>query len=175
MSEVTNNLLAEVVKAIDQLEQDIIAVQDENDQLIKQFQSVNSAWARDEKLIQLLISANYFMGYTPKIDYVFGGESLTGMDCSGFMQTLYKEIGIKLPRVSADQIKVGQSIPIGQELPGDLLGFNLNSRNGAGIEHIGMCIGNGLMIHTAVKGEGICISDYKKRYGDTFTNVVRVF
>lgn len=129
---------------------------------------------RDNKIAQLLVAANYYMFRNPP--YVFGGESLDGMDCSGFMQTIFNHASIKLPRVSADQIKKGgKAIPIGQEQPGDLLGFNLNDRNGSGVEHIGMCIGNGLMIHTAKPGENINVCDYKKRYSKSFTNVTRVF
>lgn len=129
--------------------------------------------ARSEKLAKLLSRSQWYKAKNPP--YVFGGEDLTGMDCSGFMQTLFEEIGVNLPRVSADQINKGTSIPIGQEQPGDLLGFDLGTRNGTGIEHIGMCIGSGLMIHTAKAGEGINVADYKARYGAALVKVARVF
>lgn len=129
---------------------------------------------REVKLATLLVAAFYYLHEDP--EYVFGGESLKGMDCSGFMQTLFKAVDIKLPRVSADQIKKGgKAIPLGQELPGDLLGFNINDRNGDGVEHIGLCLGNGLMIHTAKPGEAINVALYKERYAKTWTNVTRVF
>ena len=128
---------------------------------------------RDNKLAQLLIASLYYQ--SRNIPYVFGGESISGADCSGFMQMVFGTIGVSLPRVSSAQIETGQTISVGLELPGDLLGFDINDRNGAGIEHIGMCIGNGLMIHTAKPGEGIVISDYKKRYGTKFVRVARVF
>lgn len=164
MSKFTDDVFAPVLAQVEQ-------VVSERDGLKAQVASLE----RVQKLAALLVAANYYEGYTPKINYVFGGEDLKGMDCSGFMQTVFKEIGVKLPRVSADQIKAGQSIPVGQEQAGDLLGFDLGTRNGAGIEHIGLCVGNGMMIHTAKKGEGIVVSDYHKRYGDKLVAVARVY
>jgi cell wall-associated NlpC family hydrolase len=164
MSKFTDDVFAPVLVQVEQ-------VVSERDGLKAQVAGLQ----RDQKLAALLIASDYYEGYTPKIDYVFGGEDLKGMDCSGFMLNVFKEIGVKLPRVSADQIKAGQSIPVGQEQAGDLLGFDLGTRNGAGIEHIGMCCGNGMMIHTAKKGEGIVVSDYHKRYGDKLVAVARVY
>lgn len=127
---------------------------------------------REQKHIAAMTEGLRLM--SKKVPYVFGGEDETGSDCSGLMLQMAGKAGVKLPRVSAAQIKTGTPIPVGQEQPGDLLGFNLNDRNGAGIEHIGYCIGAGLMIHTANKTDGICVVDYKEHYGSRFTNVARI-
>ena len=54
--------------------------------------------------------------------YVWGGTSLTnGADCSGFVQSIYKQFGISLPRVAADQANAGTRISVEEALPGDLI------------------------------------------------------
>lgn len=51
--------------------------------------------------------------------YVWGGTSLTnGADCSGFVQTLYSDFGVDIPRVAEDQANVGQRISVEEALPG---------------------------------------------------------
>jgi cell wall-associated NlpC family hydrolase len=181
MSEFTDALFNPVINSVLQLESQRNAL---NTQVASQSAQIASLQAelaakpatnRDTKIAQVLIAAMYYMAFVPKIDYVFGGESVSGMDCSGFVQTVFKAASIVLPRVSADQINKGTNIPLGQEQAGDLLGFDLGDRNGSGIEHIGICIGNGLMIHTAKPGEGINIANYRKRYGSSFVKVARVF
>ena len=47
--------------------------------------------------------------------YVWGGTSLTkGADCSGFVQSVFKSKGIKLPRTSKKQAKGGKTVSIGK-------------------------------------------------------------
>lgn len=92
------------------------------------------------------------------IPYVFGGESRNGMDCSGFTQTIYKQVGVTLPRVSKDQAKVGTQIDKTNQAiwrKGDLIGFDYN-KNGE-IDHIGIYRGDGTMIHTNTPATGINI------------------
>ena len=50
--------------------------------------------------------------------YVWGGTSLTnGADCSGFVQSIYKQFGISLPRVAADQANAGTRISVEELCP----------------------------------------------------------
>lgn len=127
---------------------------------------------RESKYISVLTAGLYFM--SKKVPYVFGGEDEKGMDCSGLMQTIFAPIGVKLPRVSKDQIKHGTPIKLSEIQPGDLVGFDINDRNGKGIEHIGMAIGGDLMLHTATPAEGISIVNYKTRYGAKLVSATRV-
>lgn len=54
--------------------------------------------------------------------YVWGGTSLTdGADCSGFVQSVYCEFGISLPRTSREQAVAGEQIPLEDARPGDLI------------------------------------------------------
>ena len=83
--------------------------------------------------------------------YVWGGESLEegGFDCSGLVQHVYNEIGLKLPRVSQDQIKYCQKITKEEAKVGDLVFF------GDPAYHVGIWVGNDSMIHAPQPGENI--------------------
>lgn len=71
------------------------------------------------------------------VDYQWGGESpKTGFDCSGLVQWAYGKLGIKMPRVSGQQAKMGKRAPISKLRPGDLV---------AHPGHIAVYAGNGMM------------------------------
>ncbi len=97
--------------------------------------------------------------------YKWGGTSLTkGADCSGFVQSIYKQFGYELPRVSKDQAKSAGYCNVTPDLdhllPGDLI-FYTNSKGV--VDHVAMYIGNGKIVHAASKKDGIKISSYKTR------------
>ena len=88
--------------------------------------------------------------------YVWGGTSLTnGADCSGFVQTLYSDFGVELPRVAADQANAGQRISVEEALPGDLIFY---AENGY-IYHVVMYIGDGQVVHASSSATGIKVSN----------------
>lgn len=80
--------------------------------------------------------------------YVWGGTSLTsGVDCSGFVYSVYKNFGITLNRSSRGMYSSnGVSVNKSELKPGDLLFFNTG---GNGVSHVGMYIGNSQYIHAA--------------------------
>lgn len=97
--------------------------------------------------------------------YKWGGTSLTkGADCSGFVQSIYKQFGYELPRVSKDQAKSAGYCNVTPDLnhllPGDLI-FYTNSKGV--VDHVAMYIGDGKIVHAASKKDGIKISSYKTR------------
>lgn len=88
------------------------------------------------------------------VPYVWGGTNpATGMDCSGFTQRVFKDLGIDIPRVVSDQMKVGTPVAsLAQAKPGDLLiSFGGN--------HISIYLGNGKAIDAPVPGKTIQIRD----------------
>jgi hypothetical protein len=98
-------------------------------------------------------------------------------DCSGFVQYIYKGFKINLPRSSAEQAQVGQSVTrtldYSKLLPGDLLFF---SRAGHSVGHAGIYLGEGKMIHASSYRTGVTITDLRQgSYDNRFVVAKRVF
>ena len=93
------------------------------------------------------------------VPYKWGGTDPTvGLDCSGFTQRVYGDLGIKLPRVAAAQARVGTEVPsLDQAKPGDLLAF------GSPVDHIGIYVGNGKMIQAPHTGDVVKISGITRK------------
>lgn len=108
---------------------------------------------------------DYERQFVNVLPYVWGGTSLkTGADCSGFQQACFKHFGVNLPRTAAQQALCGWSITAAEAGAGDLVFFH--NMAGAGIDHVGLCTGNGMMIAAPHTGEDVEIeSIYKGAYG----------
>ncbi len=99
--------------------------------------------------------------------YIFGGSNpKKGLDCSSFVQYVYKKFGIELPRTARLQFKVG--IPVKKEdlKIGDLVFFRTYAPYAS---HVGIYIGNGKFIHFSSFYKGLSISSlnhpyFKRRY-----------
>lgn len=79
--------------------------------------------------------------------YLWGGKSLWGFDCSGFVQVVFQICGSQLPRDNFQQVELGQTIEFNEMIePGDLAFFD----NDAGeISHVGICLGEEKIIHVS--------------------------
>jgi cell wall-associated NlpC family hydrolase len=101
------------------------------------------------------------------VPYVWGGtDPKTGLDCSGLVQRVYKDLGIDVPRVTYDQIKTGTAVPnIAAAKPGDLL-FMRN------VEHVGIYMGNNQYIHAPAPGQSVRIDAIPA--GAVFDKIARI-
>ncbi|MFA5620576.1 MAG: C40 family peptidase [Weeksellaceae bacterium] len=77
--------------------------------------------------------------------YLWGGKSNFGIDCSGFVQQVYKFCGFKLPRDAREQALVGEPLSFVEEAePGDLAFFDNEEGK---IIHVGIILENNKIIH----------------------------
>lgn len=100
---------------------------------------------------------NRVVGFARKfigVPYVWGGTSPTGFDCSGFVQYVYKQMGVNLPRISSDQARAGKRIGFQDLRPGDLVAIDNSPRNN-GADHIGIYVGNGMVINAPHPGASV--------------------
>lgn len=105
---------------------------------------------------RILTNAERLIG-TP---YVLGGESPSGVDCSGLVQYAYRQAGIRVPRTAAQQFQAGW--PQRKVLPGDLLFFRTD--NSGAVSHVGIYAGGGLMIHASSGSRQVRKVQLNQRY-----------
>jgi peptidoglycan DL-endopeptidase CwlO len=78
--------------------------------------------------------------------YVWGATGPDSYDCSGLTQAAWKAAGVSLPRTTYDQVNAGTTVSLADAQPGDLVFFYDD------ISHVGIYIGNGMMIHAPKPG-----------------------
>lgn len=79
--------------------------------------------------------------------YLWGGRCFMGIDCSGFVQVVFKANAINLPRDTKQQINCGSSIPISEIESGDLIFFK--KPDGQNVSHVGLMISQTEIIHAS--------------------------
>lgn len=92
--------------------------------------------------------------------YVWGGTSLTnGADCSGFVQSVYANFGVSMPRTSSAMRSAGTEVSYSEAVPGDGICYE---------GHVGIYIGNGQIVNAIDEAHGIGVSSA------TYTNIITV-
>lgn len=84
--------------------------------------------------------------------YLWGGTG-PEFDCSGLTQFVWKKAGVTIPRVAADQDAWTDPVPLSQLTPGDLVFYGTTY-----IHHVGIYIGDGLMINAPHTGTSVQVS-----------------
>ena len=112
------------------------------------------------KLQEAAISAISFVGKP----YLFGGSNPdTGFDCSGLVQYVLEQSGVKkLPRTSREMYDYSSPVDTDSLVVGDLLFFQTNNANQ--INHVGIYVGEGRFIHSPSTGNVIRLDKLAQNY-----------
>jgi cell wall-associated NlpC family hydrolase len=97
--------------------------------------------------------------------YIWGAAGPDQFDCSGLVMWAYQQVGISLPHYTGDQYNSGEHVSQDQLEPGDLVFFYPD------ISHVGMYIGNGLMVDAPDEGETVKIEGV---YWNVYAGAVRI-
>ena len=93
----------------------------------------------------VLAEANKHLGKP----YVWGAKGPNSFDCSGFVQYVFRQVGISAPAPTYTQETLGTYVPRGQEQPGDLVFFGQVGNT----HHVGIYAGGGMYIHAPQTGD----------------------
>ena len=109
---------------------------------------------------QLVVdTAKQYLG----IPYVYGGSSPSGFDCSGLVQYVFKQLGVSINRVAADQTAHGVPVTKAELMPGDVVFFH-NTAKYSTINHVGIYVGDGNFIHAPQTGDVVKITTLDSGY-----------
>lgn len=118
--------------------------------------SGSSSSSSSSKGSQIASYAQKFVGNR----YEYGGTSLTnGADCSGFIQSIYRNFGYSIPRTSGEQSRTGRAVNLSELQPGDIIYYT----SGGSVNHVALYIGSGKVVHASNPRDGIKISVYNYR------------
>jgi LysM repeat protein len=98
--------------------------------------------------------------------YRFGGNSRKGIDCSAFVQQVFREVDVDLPRSAREQFRVGAKIDRDELEKGDLIFFRTYAKFPS---HVGIYLGDGKMIHASSRSRRVVVTSinhpyYQKRF-----------
>ncbi|MFA7061424.1 MAG: NlpC/P60 family protein [Pedobacter sp.] len=102
-------------------------------------------------------SAYSFLG----VRYRFGGNSLNALDCSSFVQHVFRDQQINLPRTAREQFYSGKEVVRGDLQKGDLVFFQTYANFPS---HVGIYLGNRKMIHASSRDHHVVVSSMDTPY-----------
>lgn len=112
---------------------------------------------RDENASLLKKKAFSFLGTR----YRFGGSGRNGIDCSSFVQQVFREMNVSLPRTAREQYSVGNAVSPSDLQKGDLVFFQTYARYPS---HVGIYLGGNKMIHASSRDRRVVISTINTPY-----------
>ena len=93
--------------------------------------------------------------------YRFGGTGENGIDCSAFVQKVFREFDLKLPRTAREQFTRGTKISKRELQLGDLIFFQTYAKFPS---HVGIYLGDDKMIHASSRNRGVVVSSINSNY-----------
>jgi cell wall-associated NlpC family hydrolase len=93
--------------------------------------------------------------------YRFGGTSRNGLDCSAFVQKVFNEMEVNLPRTAREQFEKGEVVTRGDMQKGDLVFFRTYASFPS---HVGIYLGGNRMIHASSRDRRVVISSVDTPY-----------
>lgn len=124
--------------------------------------SASRSAARTARLV--IESGEEFIG----VPYVWGGTSPAGFDCSGFVQYVFREHDVALPRTSRQMAHAGRQIDprVAGLVQGDLMLFS--GRDHGIIDHVAIYAGDNRILQSSSSGHGVRYDDLSTKRGRYF-------
>lgn len=82
--------------------------------------------------------------------YRYGGSTPNGTDCSGFTMSVFRDLGVILPRTASAQYQLGMSVQKDQLQKGDLVFFRGRRIKNKKVDHVGIYVGDNKMVHASL-------------------------
>ena len=95
------------------------------------------------------------------VPYRFGGTTLWGIDCSGFVQKTFAFLNLDLPRTAREQYKEGVTVAKSDLSPGDLVFFRTYAKYAS---HVGIYLGDNRFVHASSRDRKVTIDSLDEPY-----------
>lgn len=142
----------------------IIAVDANGNTATREFTVVVEKNSVAERAVKLAYS---FLGKP----YVLGTNGPNTFDCSGLVQYVYSQLGVRVSRSSSTQLYDGVGVSYSNILPGDIISWGYTADRAT---HSGIYVGNGKMIHAANPSQGVILSDVSLWDRGSAENIISV-
>jgi cell wall-associated NlpC family hydrolase len=100
------------------------------------------------------------------VRYVHASSSMSGFDCSGLVSWVYRQISITVPRSTSGYYDIGIGVSYGDIQPGDIICMDTRRSDGkTSITHVGIYVGNGMMIHASSSHHKVVLQNLSQYLG----------
>ena len=96
-----------------------------------------------------------------EVPYRYGGTTLWGLDCSGFVQKSFAFLDLDLPRTAREQFREGLKVSKGDLSPGDLVFFRTYAKYAS---HVGIYLGDNRFVHASSRDRKVTIDSLDEPY-----------